>query len=508
MAEKEIFLLDPLFYDVQMQQIFSDSKTFVDCISKIPTAVILKKYLAAKNKPGFDLKTFVLKYFYTPEKPKTGIASDLQKSTYRHIIHLWPVLTRQPDSENGSLIPLPHPYIIPGGRFREIYYWDSYFTMLGLKESGYVSMIENMIDNFSHLIKVFGFIPNGNRTYYLGRSQPPIYSLMVQLLAQLKGDIVLTKYLPYLVKEYNFWTRGNTLLTRNTKQASHSVRLNDGEILNRYFDEFATARPESYREDTALSKQISGDAHNLFRNLRAGAESGWDFSSRWFEDSKSLKSINTTNLVAVDLNCLLYHLENKIADGFKLKNNKAKNQFYLSRADQRKKAIQKYCWNKKEGFYFDYDIKNEKQTKAMALSGIMPLYFSVANQEQADSCARIIKKKFLKPGGVVTTLKNTGQQWDAPNGWAPLQWITIRGLENYGYHSLAKEIAHRWISLNDKVYKATGKMMEKYNVENLNLLAGGGEYPSQDGFGWTNGIYLALHRKYRNIRQTKKASKK
>ena len=123
-----------------------------------------------------------------------------------------------------------------------------------------------------------------------------------------------------------------------------------------------------------------------------------------------------------------------------------------------------------------------------------PLFFKIATQAQADLVAEMIQAEFLKPGGVVASLKNTGQQWDAPNGWAPLQWITIMGLENYGHHSLADTIAQRWLALNDKVYAATGKMMEKYNVEDINQLAGGGEYPGQDGFGWTNGVYLALKR--------------
>ena len=119
--------------------------------------------------------------------------------------------------------------------------------------------------------------------------------------------------------------------------------------------------------------------------------------------------------------------------------------------------------------------------------------------------AEIIQSLFLRPGGVVTTIKKTGQQWDAPNGWAPLQWMAIVGLENYGHHSMAKNIAERWLALNDKVFAATGKMMEKYNVEDLSQLAGGGEYPSQDGFGWTNGVYLALKNCLLENNNTKKA---
>ena len=123
---------------------------------------------------------------------------------------------------------------------------------------------------------------------------------------------------------------------------------------------------------------------------------------------------------------------------------------------------------------------------------MMPLFSDAATDEQAREVKQVVQEKFLRDGGVVTTIYKTGQQWDAPNGWAPLQWIAIKGLENYGMHTLAKEIAVRWIALNKKVYERTGKLMEKYNVYNTGLDAGGGEYPSQDGFGWTNGVLLKL----------------
>ena len=158
----------------------------------------------------------------------------------------------------------------------------------------------------------------------------------------------------------------------------------------------------------------------------------------------------------------------------------------------RETAIQKYFWNEERGFYFDYDIARGQQNKAMTLAGVFPLFFKVATEEQAKAVAGTIEKNFLMSGGVVTTLETTGQQWDAPNGWAPLQWITIVGLENYGHHELAAEVASRWVNLNSDVFKRTGKLMEKYNVVDTHLEAGGGEYPGQDGFGWTNGVLLAL----------------
>ena len=132
----------------------------------------------------------------------------------------------------------------------------------------------------------------------------------------------------------------------------------------------------------------------------------------------------------------------------------------------------------------------------LPLAACFPLFFRIASEEQAQAVASTISNKFLKAGGLVTTLETTGEQWDAPNGWAPLQWMAIVGLENYGHEQLAKEIAHRWMKLNADVFRRTGKLMEKYNVVNTDLDAGGGEYAGQDGFGWTNGVFLALVRKY------------
>lgn len=492
----EIYELNPLFEDVQMQQVFADGKTFVDCVPKRDLAEILKEYNQVKAKTGFNLREFVLQHFNLPEVPDTGFSSNTNKSIDQHIESLWPILTRKPDSKKGSLIPLPYPYIVPGGRFGEIYYWDSYFTMLGIQVSGKRDMIENMVKNFAHLIDTVGHIPNGNRTYYLSRSQPPFFSLMVRLLSEEKGKNILSDYLVQLEKEYRFWMNGADELTEKNIALHHVVRMPDGEIMNRYWDENNTPRPESYREDVELAHQSSQPREMLYRHIRAAAASGWDFSSRWFKDGKNFADIHTAEIVPVDLNCLLWHLETSIAEGFALKGERKTSEQYLVLAEQRKRNITKYCWNSNLKFYFDYDLTSGKQKQWFTLAGITPLFFSIAAREHAEGAAGIIKEKFLQPGGVVTTLENSGQQWDAPNGWAPLQWMTIQGLENYGFSQLAKEIAFRWVALNEKVYAQTGKMMEKYDVMNLDKLAGGGEYPSQDGFGWSNGVLLALIAKY------------
>jgi alpha,alpha-trehalase len=492
MAQLEIFDAHPLFEDVQLSRIFADGKTFVDCLPKRPLEEIAKEYRLAKASRDFDLRDFVDAHFERPHQYGTDYLSDRTKGVEEDAESLWNILTRQPDTAAGSLIPLPFPYIVPGGRFGEIYYWDSYFTSLGLRASGKVGMIENMVKNFSHLIDTVGYIPNGNRTYYLGRSQPPFYAMMVRLLAEERGEGTLLKYLPQLEREYQFWTKGAEDLNEKRKAAHHSARMRGGEVLNRYWDENSTPRPESFQEDFELSHQSDQLPAKLFRHLRAGAESGWDFSSRWFNDGHLLTSIHTTDIASVDLNCLLFNLEKTIAEACQVARNVQETQRFEEIAARREAAIQKYFWNDDEGFYVDYDIARGKQNSAITLAGVFPLFFKVATDQQAKAVARTLEKKFLMPGGVVTTLETTGQQWDAPNGWAPLQWITIVGLENYGHDELAAEIASRWLKLNSDVFKRTGKLMEKYNVVDTHLEAGGGEYPGQDGFGWTNGVLLAL----------------
>ncbi len=489
----EIFELGQLFHEVQMQQIFADGKTFVDCVPKIELQIIKEKYAAVQNAVDFDLKKFVIEHFELPivfgEKAETKSQTDL----LAHLDHLWQVLLRQPDAQTGSLIPLPNPYIVPGGRFGEVYYWDSYFTMLGLQAAGKIDWIENMVNNFAHLIDTVGYIPNGNRTYYIGRSQPPFFSLMVQLLAAEKGEEIYKTYLPQLVTEHAFWMKGVEQLTADDNMINAVVRLKDGAVLNRYWDEHETARPESYREDVELMHASKREAKEMYRHLRAGAASGWDYSSRWFKKENEFSSIHTTEIIPVDLNCLLYNLEETIAIAFRTKGQQHIADHYHQIASIRKQNIQKHCWHEALQSFVDFDAKANQQKEVLSLAMVFPLVFNIATAEQANAIANLLETKFLYPGGLVTSLQQTGQQWDAPNGWAPLQWMAIKGLQKYGHAQLAETIAQRWMHLNKKVFAETGKMMEKYNVVDTTLLAGGGEYPGQDGFGWTNGVYLALH---------------
>lgn len=494
MQIKNIFSLGELFERVQMENIFPDNKTFVDCIPKNDLSFIHQRYEQEKHEAEFNLNSFVHQYFDEPTTDSTDFKSEMDEEVSKHIEQLWNVLTRDPKNNNDSLINLPHPYIVPGGRFREIYYWDSYFTMLGLQVSGRIDLVENMVNNFAWLIDEYGYIPNGNRTYYLGRSQPPFFACTIQLLNEEKPDEnILVKYLPQLQKEYDFWMKGSEKLNAQNPSTKRVVLIPDGNILNHYWDENDTPRPESFKEDSELAANTK-NKKETYRHLRAAAESGWDFSSRWFKDKNDFSSIHTTDIFPVDLNCLLLNLENTMAKAYQLSGDLDVSEKFETKAWRRRQSIERYCWNEKEGFYFDYDYIENSQKSSFTMAAAFPLFFEIASQLQADRVAGIIETKFLLPGGLITTIESTGQQWDAPNGWPPLQWMAIRGLEKYGHANLAEKIAHRWMDLNKNVYQRTGKMMEKYNVTNTELTAGGGEYPAQDGFGWTNGVYLALEK--------------
>lgn len=186
-----------------------------------------------------------------------------------------------------SLLPLPKPYVVPGGRFREVYYWDSYFTMLGLAESGHWDKVEDMVSNFAAEIDAWGHIPNGNRSYYLSRSQPPFFSFMVELLATHDGDRVLKTWLPQMEKEYQYWMKGADALEPG-KANQRVVRMEDGALLNRYWDDNDTPRPESWLDDVTTAKNNPNrPATEIYRDLRSAAASGWDFSSRWMDDPKN-----------------------------------------------------------------------------------------------------------------------------------------------------------------------------------------------------------------------------
>jgi alpha,alpha-trehalase len=495
------------FIAVQSGGVFEDCKTFVDCAPRAEPDAILTAYRAQCGQPGFDLKAFVHRHFAPPHIERSAYVCVPGVPLEEHIDGLWPVLTREPEAHpaKSSLLPLPHAYVVPGGRFGEMYYWDSYFTMLGLAHSGCTELLHAMTDDFAYLIDTFGHVPNGNRTYYLSRSQPPVFALMVGLCEACGGQRA-QQYLPQLLREHAYWMDGAEGL-RPGQAWRRVVALPGGVLLNRYWDDRDTPREESWREDVATAAEADRPAAEVYRDLRAAAESGWDFSSRWLRNpdpsvpgSFSLSSTCTTSLVPVDLNAFIYQLEITIARLSQDAGDSATDSAFEERAAQRRLAIDSLMWNVGEGAYFDFDWQENRQRSCLSAATVTPLFTSLATQAQAAAVADTVRRRLLAPGGLATTEHASGQQWDRPNGWAPLQWMAVTGFENFGLTALASDIRQRWLSTVQAVFEREGKLVEKYALrewpQGQATGGGGGEYPLQDGFGWSNGVtrrWLAGH---------------
>lgn len=489
-----------LFIDVQVSRVFEDSKIFVDCIPLIEPEEILNRYREVCFSRDFDLCAFVAEHFATEELPPDSFEADRNRTLEEHIESLWPVLTRHPRQHppRSSLLPLPHAYLVPGGRFAELYYWDSYFTLLGLHKSNCEACkrrLNAMADNFTYLIDTYGHVPNGNRTYYLSRSQPPVFCFMVELFEE-RGIRAAVDFLPQLRQEYRFWMDGANEL-RPGESHRRCVRMPNGDLLNRYWDDRDSPREEACMEDMLTARQSKRPFHEVYRDLRAGAESGWDFSSRWQDNPHDLFTIRTTAIIPVDLNSFLFKLESEIARLSQEKGDVVTAEEFRHLVKQRREAICRWHWNEKEGAFFDYDWKREQQRDNLTAATVAPLFVHAASEMQARQVAETISARLLAPGGISTTeAEGCTQQWDRPNGWAPLQWMAINGLHHYGHSDLALSIAHRWQLIVSELYKVESRLLEKYVLRPTMEHASGGEYPLQDGFGWTNGVVARLLRDF------------
>jgi alpha,alpha-trehalase len=489
-------LFGDLFTAVQTAQLFADQKVFVDAVPLFDPEQIAADFTEQSSMAGFDLAQFVEARFTLPVDQ--SVVPPENQSLRDHINWLWPALTRTTTSVPAwsSLIPLPHPYVVPGGRFREIYYWDSYFTMLGLADSGLDDLVLDMLQNFAHEIDRFGHIPNGNRTYYLSRSQPPFFSHMVELAARLRGEQIYATYLPELRREHDFWMAGLEQ-TAPGEATARVVVLPDGTVLNRYWDALDTPRDESFIQDVQTAESAPDrPASDVYRNLRAAAESGWDFSSRWLDDGVTLSTIRTTSIIPVDLNSLLFHLESTIIKGCRIVEDRRCVRAFGEHASERAQGIERYLYSEPAAHYADYDFERGVARDDITAAALYPLFVGVASRQRAADTAEHVGAALLQAGGLSTSTVDTGEQWDAPNGWAPLQWIAVAGLERYGQQTLAREIGTRFLSSVEAVYAAEGKLVEKYDVDAGATGGGGGEYPLQDGFGWTNGVTLMLLDQY------------
>ncbi|XP_076895937.1 trehalase-like isoform X2 [Bidens hawaiensis] len=470
----------------------------------------LNKYLNGAN---VDLEYVEpVDFVVDPEGFLPNVAHPGVRSWALEVHSLWKNLSRKvsgrvlKNPELHTLLPLKYPVIIPGSRFQEVYYWDSYWVIRGLLVSKMYETAKGIVLNLIDLIDTYGYVLNGARAYYTNRSQPPLLSSMVIEVYKRTNDVDLVKKaLPALIKEHKFWNSG-----------IHNVTIEDchGAIhnLSRYYAMWNQPRPESFTIDIETANKLKDDCEKerLYRELASTAETGWDFSTRWMKNTSDLTTLSTTTILPVDLNAYILKMEldisflaNVVGD-----NNHALE--FAKASELRKKAMNIVFWDENKGQWFDYWLNasfNHKdvykfdashQNQDIFASNFIPLWLQLFNTDKTlvNKVAQSLESSGLvHAAGIATSLRNSSEQWDFPNGWAPIQHMIVEGLVKSGSkeaRSLAKEIAIKWIRTNYVAYKKSKAMHEKYDVSKCGEFGGGGEYVPQTGFGWSNGVVLAF----------------
>ncbi|XP_056334954.1 trehalase [Danio aesculapii] len=526
-CDSQIYCTGEVLRQVQMAKLFDDDKYFVDMKLTTAPEVVLEAFANLSSEfpdkavPSSEIKTFLQTYFEEPgnefeqwtpsdwhSKPKfLSKVSDSKYRSWAEELHsLWKSLGRKirddvrDHPELYSQIYTPHPVVVPGGRFRELYYWDSYWVINGLLLSEMTETARGMILNFAYLVERYGIVPNGGRVYYERRSQPPFLPLMVESFYEATGDKdFLRQVLPALEREYSFWMQ-NRSVNVVTSELTH--------ILNRYNVPVDHPRPESYSDDVELAEGLPTEAQKqLWMDLTSGAESGWDFSSRWFIDDTgrnngSLRDTQTSAILPADLNAIMCRNERLLASFHRSLGNEEKALEYEKALSARIKAVESLLWDAEKGAWFDYNLVNKTRHHSFYPSNLAPLWAQCYSKpEMSDQAVHYLQDSggLDYPNGIPTSLSDSGQQWDMPNAWPPLQHIIIEGLS--GLHSahaqeLAFSLAQRWIQTNWRAFIKYEAMFEKYDVNGDGKPGGGGEYEVQLGFGWTNGVALQLLDQY------------
>jgi len=327
---------------------------------------------------------------------------------------------------------------------------------------------------------------------------------MVKKYFEFTKDLEFVKtHISILEKEYVFWKNERTVEISGKK-----VNLNNYNVTNK------TPRPESYIEDLEMSHHLNTteEKEKMYKDIASAAESGWDFSSRWFKEPTQMKTIETSDIIPVDLNAVLYKVEEDFRYFFELLGNKEKSEEYKSYASERMGHINQYLWNDQKCWWNDFNVNTNVQNSNTYLSNILPIWAhsNFMTEEKTECFLKSIDIFNSYEGGRPASLINSGQQWDFPNAWAPLEYFFVEALENLKNETAnkyAKIAATQWLENNYCSWLETDKMYEKYNAETIGQEGHGGEYPVQDGFGWTNGVALYLLNKYPDTQINNCASK-
>ena len=452
------------------------------------------------EQPGGELEDHEPTDFIKEVSSFSKITDPAYRTWAQELHQKWPTLCRRiskkvfSEPQKYSIIALPNPFVVPGGRFREMYYWDSFFTIKGLLASEMYSTVRQMIENMGWLIETFGYVPNGNRIYYLNRSQPPLLTWCVEAYYQATKDLeFVRRALTWLEKEMEFFTQNRRIQMADWK--TH---------LYRYHVVAAGPRPESYREDVESAEHITDapEKLRLWGDIMAAAESGRDFSSRWFLNdgpmAGKMGSTRTSSIIPVDLNSIICGNLRVFSYFYNILGMTEEANQAFSKYQLMKETIHQVFWNEDLGCWFDFDLHTNKHVSTYFDTNFFPLAAGCVHEGfNPEKISNYLKNAGVLdfPGGLPTSLIASGQQWDFPNSWAPTTWVIIEGLRKYGMSELAKVIAEKWVRKNYVMWLNTGgRMFEKYNVATqcFKAAGGGGEYEVQEGFGWTNGVILDL----------------
>lgn len=479
--------------------------------------------------------------YFPADFPIPASAQQLARSCPVRVAHLSEVIHRLGQIDTSKIEPqgllyLPNPYVVPGGRFNEMYGWDSYFIVRGLLEAGKLKLARGIVENFFFEMEHYGEILNANRTYYLSRSQPPFLTEMVRAVykaEQSRGRTDrawLEEGYPFAARNDAFWTRpphlaGNTGLSRYFDFGEGPVPELDGAAKTYYGHAAAyfLAHPAEADDDlvrvkgprpppsilgplfplylchpgnrTVLQPE-SGCTHRgavalsaaFYKGDRSVRESGFDITFKFGPFGAS-----TADYAAVGLNSLLYREEEDLAWMAQQLGKDDEARSWHQRAGKRRQRMNRYFWNARLGLYFDYDFKTNQQSRYLYATTFYPLWAGAASHAQAQGVIKHLRL-FDEPGGIVMSRKQTGAQWDYPYGWAPIQLIAVEGLRRYGDASDADRISKEFLSMVDQDFKRDHTIREKYNVvtRSSEVSVQVGYRQNVVGFGWTNGVFLVL----------------
>ncbi|XP_041978625.1 trehalase-like [Aricia agestis] len=528
-CQRLLYCNSKLLHYVQMARVFPDSKTFVDLSLKYNEDIIFESFnrllKETQNNPTkAQLTEFVNLNFNSTDELEEWTPKDFKKNPEflnsitdgefkqfaKDIHNLWPSLGRKIKSsvyqqpELSSLIPLPYGFMIPGGKFRELYYWDSYWIIRGLLVSGMHDTVKGIIGNLIYMQKQFGHVPNGGRYYYQERSQPPLLAAMMALYVEFSDDIdFMKKNLHVIEDELEYWL--DTHSVAFTKNGTEYTLL-------RYFSPSEGPRPEAYYEDFSEAEDFDSDDRRdqFYVDIKSAAESGWDFSTRWFINQEgpskgNLSAIHVTDIVPVDLNAIFTNALLNLEEFYKKLENPRKGAHWGYLAKQWMSSMQEVLWHEEDGIWYDYDLLNERHRNYFYLSNIAPLSMSAVHPDFVSAKAHRILEYLNNtqtldlPGGIPTSLFFSGEQWDYPNAWPPLMSMTVSALEVLNTpeaDQIAFQVSQNWIRSAYIGYVKNNRIYKKYHVQVAGKSGLGGDFVPQRGYGWSNGVILEMLYKY------------